>query len=161
MPAGIVTRAGAGAIVPLTAADIATQKYSHDESKRQYNETQAVESALRTQLTTPIDGDYLHPLRNIHTDMIDDSLHDIFTFLRITYGKITTGQLKAKEMEVDQMVYDPSTSVETIFNKIQDFQDICGLIGKDKTDSQLVDTAYLIFQKSGLFRDSLIRWNKK
>ena len=59
------------------------------------------------------------------------------------------------------MVYDPSTSVETIFNKIQDLQDICGLIGKDKTDSQLVDTAYLIFQKSGLFQDSLLRWNKK
>ena len=58
------------------------------------------------------------------------------------------------------MVYDPSTNVETIFNKIQDCQDICGLIGKDKTDSQLVDTAYLIFQKSGLFRDSLLRWKK-
>ena len=59
------------------------------------------------------------------------------------------------------MVYDPSTSVETIFNKIQDFQDICELIGKDKTDYQLVDTAYLIFRKLGLFRDSLLRWNKQ
>jgi hypothetical protein len=57
-------------------------------------------------------------------------------------------------------VYDPSTNVETIFNHIQDFQDICGLLNKAKTDTQLVDTAYFIFQKSGLFRDSLNRWNK-
>ena len=160
-PAGVATHAGAGAILTLTAADIATQKIKHDEKKRQYNEMQAIESALRTQLTTAIDGDYLRPLRNIHMDMINDSLQETFTFLRTTYGKITTSQLKAKEMEVDQMVYDPYTSVESIFNKIQDFQDICGLIGKHKTDSQLVDTAYLIFQKSGLFRDLLIRWNKQ
>ena len=159
-PAGVATRTGAGAVVTLTAADITTQKIAHDERKRQYNETQAVENALRNQLTNAIDGDYLRPLRNIHTDMISHSLEDIFTFLRTTYGKITTSELKAKESEVDALVYDPSTNVETIFNHIQDFQDICGLLNKAKTDTQLVDTAYLIFQKSGLFRDSLIRWNK-
>ena len=74
---------------------------------------------------------------------------------------MTTGQLKAKEAEVDDTVYDPSVSVDSVFNKVQDLQDICTLLGKHKTDTQLVDMSYLIFQKSGIFMDSLLRWNKK
>ena len=94
--AGIVTRVGARAAVPLTVAGIATQNITHDETKQLYNKTHAVESTLRIQLTTAINGNYLCLLRNVHTDMINDSIHDIFTFLRTTYGKITTGQLKSK-----------------------------------------------------------------
>ena len=71
-PAGIVICAGSGAIVTLTVLDIATQKISHNELKRQYNETQAVKSALQMQFTTSIDGNYLRPLRNMHTDMINN-----------------------------------------------------------------------------------------
>ena len=42
----IITRAGAGGVVLLTAADIATQKITHDETERFYKKTQAVESTL-------------------------------------------------------------------------------------------------------------------
>ena len=38
-PSCIVTPVGVGAIVPLTAAEIATQKIAHNELKRQYNKT--------------------------------------------------------------------------------------------------------------------------
>ena len=71
-PTGIVICAGSGAIVTLTVVDITTQKISHNELKRQYNETQAVKSALQMQFTTSIDGNYLRPLRNMHTDMINN-----------------------------------------------------------------------------------------
>ena len=50
-----------------------------------------------------INDEYLRPLRNVHTESITDSIPYIFTFLRTAYGKIKTGQLKAKESEVDNM----------------------------------------------------------
>ena len=81
---GVATRAG-GVVPPLTAADIATQKITHDERKRVYNECQAVEGALRKSLTTEIDEDYLRALRNATTDMITDTIPDIFTFLQSTF----------------------------------------------------------------------------
>ena len=136
---------------PLTAGDIAIQKIAHDEQRRQYNECQAVEHALRNQLTEAIYDEYLRPLRNLHTGTITDSIPEIFTFFQNTCGKLTTGQLKAKEAEVDDTMYDPSLSVDSVFNKVQDLQDICTLLGKHKSDTQLVDMAYLIFQKSGIF----------
>ena len=56
-------------------------------------------------------------------------------------------QLKEKEKDVDSLLCDPSYDVDTIFNKIQDFQDLCVMIENPKTDTQLVTYAYLIFTK--------------
>ena len=103
----------------------------YDETKRFYNEIISVESTLYTQLTASINGDYLL-FQNVHTDMINDSIPDIFTFLLTIYGKITTGQLEAKESEVDDMVYDPFTIVETVFNKVHIFKTCVLLLVKIK-----------------------------
>ena len=146
---------------PLTPAEIATQKNAHDESKRKYNEVQAVEIALRKQITDAIEDEFLQPLRNATTDMIQCSIQDIFDFLRTTYGKLSPAQLKAKENTIDSIIYDPSCNVDTIFNKIQDFQDLCVMLNNNKTDTQLVTYAYLIFQKTGVFMDGLKSWNEK
>ena len=157
--AGVATRAGAGNV--LTPTDIATQKIAFDERKRLYNECQAVEAILRTQIMDAIKRDYLHPLRNTTTDRITDPIPAIFDFLQNTYGRVTPVQLKEREREIEDHIYDPALTVDSVFNKIDNFQDICTLTGNTKTDNQLVTYAYLIFQKSGIFMDSLRRWNTK
>ena len=65
------------------------------------------------------------------------------------------------ESEIDDIIYDPATQVDSVFNKIDDFQDVCVLTSNAKSDTQLVNMAYLIFQKSGIFMNSLREWNKK
>jgi len=161
-PGGIVTRAGLGAVaVPLTAADIATQKLAHDELKRQFNECQAVEAALRKQIVEAIDGEYLQALRNPVTDTITSSILEIFDFLKQSYGRLSPGQLKQKETIIDNLVFNPEQNVDTVFNKIQEFNDLCSLLGNGKTDMQLVTYAYLIFQKTRIFTDGLKVWNSK
>ena len=159
-PGGAATRGGSGPL-PLTAADIATQKLAHDELKRQYNECQAVEVALRKQIIEAIDGEYLQSLRNPITDTITSSILDIFEFLKKSYGRLSPGQLKEKETILDNMVYDPATNVDTVFNKIQEFNELCTLLDNGKTDTQQVTYAYLIFQKTGIFMDGLKMWNSK
>ena len=57
---------------------------------------------------------------------------------------------------VDDMVYNPSQDIDTVFNKTQEYQDVCTY---PKTDKQLVTYAYLIFQESGIFMQSLKDWN--
>ena len=59
------------------------------------------------------------------------------------------------------MIYDPSTNVYTGFNKIHDHQDICQLMSQPKQDYQLINHAYIVFQKEPAFRDSLIQWNRR
>ena len=90
----------------------------------------------------------MQPLRDTMTDMIQCSIPDILDFLRTTYGKLSPAQLKEEENDVDSLICDPSCNVDTIFNKIQDFQDLCTMLDNVKTYTQLITYA-LIFQENG------------
>ena len=82
---GVMTRAQIEeGIAALTAADITRQKIKYDERLRLYNECQAVESALRDQITEAIQDEYLDSMRDSATDMINESIPDIFTYLQTT-----------------------------------------------------------------------------
>ena len=146
---------------PLTNEDIAMQKVNYENALRLYNECQAVEALLRTQIAETIEAEYLMPLRNNLTDMITDAIPDIFTFLIDNYGQPSPQELKQRETTLDNMVYDPSTHVNTIFLAIEDYKEICELIKQPVPDHQLVNYAYLTLQKHLAFRDSLKTWNKR
>ena len=59
------------------------------------------------------------------------------------------------------MTYNPANTFESVFNKIQDFQDICVLLQNSKSDTQLITYAYLVFQETSIFMTSLKDWNAK
>ena len=110
---------------------------------------------------TAIEEEYLQALRKLITDTIQCSIYDVFEFLKQSYGRLSPKQLKAKEHLIDTLVYYPSTNVNTVFNVIQEFDDLCRLLNNAKTDTQLVTYAYLICQKMGIFMDGLKNWNSK
>ena len=138
-----------------------TQKVAHDEALKRYYECQAVEQALRTQIIEAIDSEYLDVLRNIDTDMINESIPEIFQYLQENYGQVKEEQLVEKEDEVHQYIYDPQLSVDKVFSKITLFQDLCVITNNDHTDNQLVQMAYLIFNRTRAFVDALKKWNSK
>ena len=79
--------------------------------------------------------------------MINDSIPVIFTFLRANYDRITPGQLKERESVIDDLIYDPGTNVDTVFDKIQHFQDLCIIIGNTRTDTQFSHTRTSFFRR--------------
>ena len=133
--------------ITFTAADIAQQKASHDEALRQYLECQAVEQALRVQLIEAVDSIYLDALQNSDTDMIHDSLPKIMDHLMKNYGQVTLEDMHDKEQEVISMTYDPATPVDTVFSVVDKFRDLCILTEQPKSDAQLTNIAYIIFNK--------------
>ena len=80
--------------MPLIAVDIATQKYTFDDNKCKINECQTVKTDLRNQIIDAVAPDYVQYLRNATTDMINNTIPEIFTFLRDTYELLSSGQLK-------------------------------------------------------------------
>ena len=77
------------------------------------------------------------------------------------YGNITAMELMNRENNVLEFAYDPNTPIDVVFNRVQDFQDLCELVRKAKTDDQLKDLAYIILQKTGAFTDSLKTLNAR
>ena len=146
---------------PLTSAEIATQKSQHDEDVRLYNECQQVELALRNQLIEAIEPIYLKPLRNRNTDMINNPIPEIITFLKDRYGKISDPKLQDMERELLEFVWDPTDQPDTVFNRVDEYVDLCEMINQPINDRKQVQLAYCIFHKTGVYRDSLKDWNKK
>ena len=145
----------------VSAAELAYERALHDEKVRVYNECQAVEQALRNQLTDAIPDEYLDALRNVDSDMINDSIPDIITFLQTNYCQLTEQELSDREDRLKNSVFNPEDHVDLMFNKIKAFADLCVMTGNDKTDGQLVSIGYLIFNRTKAYMDSLKLWNAK
>ena len=92
----------------IFSAEVATQKVTHDDAVRKFYECQAVEQALRTQIIKAIDSEYLDALRHVDTDMINESIPEIFDFLQLNYGHITEEELVQKEEDLRNYDYDPT-----------------------------------------------------
>ena len=93
--------------------------------------------------------------------MLNDNVPDMFTFLTDTYEQLFPAELKEREKQIEDMLYNPSQGIDTVFNKIQEYQDLCALSHNPKTDMQLVTYANLVFQKTGIFMTSLNDWNSR
>ena len=50
--------------------------------------------------------------------MLNDTIPEFFTFLTDMYGQLSPSKLKLREKMVDEMVYDPSQGIDTVFKKI-------------------------------------------
>ena len=143
----------------ITAAEVATQKAAHEGELKKYYECQAVEQALRTQIIEAVEADYLDALRNVNTDMINETIPEIFDYLQTNYGQVTEEEMVTKEDDLKNYAYDPKAPVDKVFTQIATFQDLCLITNNGKTDKQLCQLAYLIFHRTRTFQDSLKIWN--
>ena len=114
---------------------------------------------MRQQLVEAIEPDYVDALRDSHTHMVQDSIPVIIVHLQQTYGKLTDEDSSEKEDVLKAHVYNPSKTIDGIFNKIMKHQDRCILMKNPLSDKQQVNIAYEIFNRSQVFQNSLMKWN--
>ena len=147
--------------IQITAAVVAQQKSAWDESKRIFNECQAVEQVLRQQIIEAIEPEYLEPLRDQYTEMVNDDIPTIFEHLLTTYGEVSDEDLLDWDSDMKSYTYDPAKSVDDVFNKLRKHQELASLMGNPMTEKQQTTIAYSIFNKTNIFKQNLIKWNRK
>lgn len=133
----------------------------HKEHVRVFREVQGVENALRQQITSAIEKDYLAALRNRATNSITIPIHEIIKYLFMTYGKITPTKLQEKEVKVKQIVYDPTTPIDVIFNPVDDLVDYANAANFPYSNEQIINLAYIILMNTGKFGNYIREWNRK
>ena len=79
--------------------------------------------------------------------------------MQTNFGRVPDKNLGDKKDEVKSFRYDLATPVDSVLNRIKAFQDLCVLTENQKTDRQLTQLAYLVFNKNKAFMDSLKTWN--
>ena len=99
---------GAIVIPPGTTNHLANiYREQHKERLRVFREVQAVEQALRQQIVTAIEPQYLEAFTEPATGRINDNVHQLIKKLYQLYGRVTPQKLQNQEDKIRQMVYDP------------------------------------------------------
>ena len=93
--------------------------------------------------------------------MIPTNIPAIFEFLQANYGKISPNLLMEIEDALKDQIYDTTEPIDSIFNKVDRFADLCGLIKDPLSDRRNIMLAYKILPKNNAFMNSLKTWNRK
>ena len=118
-----------------------------------------MELSLTNQLIEAFELEYFQALMNSTTNMINNDILIITTFLQSIYSHITDIKMINMEHNLTSTVYDTSKPVNSVFNKITKHADLCDLNDIPINEKRQVQCAYVIFQKSRAYLDSLKKWN--
>ena len=91
----------------------------HKRAMGVYRECREVERALMRHITTAVESKYIDFLKNDDTDLIDDDIPTVLTYLFSNYGKVPTRTVKDKEQEVLTTPFVPSDPMVTIYRPIE------------------------------------------
>ena len=133
----------------------------HKEHVRVFREVQGVENALRQQITSAIEQDYLMALRNRPTNSITLPIYAIIKHLFTMYGKVSPTKLLAKEAKIKQLIYNPTTLLDVILNPIDDLADYASAANNPYSNEQIINFAYIMLLNTGKFGSYIREWNRK
>ena len=83
------------------------------------------------------------------------SIIDIITYLRVVYGRISPAQLIQLETKIQNLAYDPTTPINTVFNAIKDLAEYADMVNNEYSENQLISKAYNIINCTRVFRESI------
>ena len=132
----------------------------HAELLREYHETMRTDQALTQQVINTFDKIYTRSLRNRHTGYANVTAINIVEHLYTTYGRITSMDLEQNDIRM-KAPYDPTQPIENLFNQLEEGQEYAEAGQAPLSTLQLINTAYLLVFKTGVYRDACRDWNRR
>lgn len=130
----------------------------HAENVRLFRETIDVERALKRQIISAIDKEYIKELYDDVTSTITMTIPQILTFLFTRYGEVTNQRVVTEEEKVKNFTWNIIDPPVVLFNLIEDLQTISDAANNPKTISQLINYGLEIIKNTGEFETALLAW---
>ena len=142
-------------------ADALNLREEHRNNVAQYRECREVEKALLRHITTAVESRYIDFLKNEDTDLVEDDIPTVLTYLFTNYGKVPTREVKEKEREVLDTSFVPSDPMVTIYRPIEQLRTLAQIAKIPYTESQIVDFGIHLIKNTRDFETALGEWNRK
>ena len=140
--------------------DAMNLREQHKQDIRLYRECREVERALLRHVTTAVESKYIDFLKNEDTDLIEDDISTVLTYLFTNYGKVPTRVVKEKENEVLATPFIPSDPMVAIYRPIEQLRTLADIAGIPYTESQIVDFGIQLIKSTRDFETALGEWNR-
>ena len=156
------TNPGATPPMPVcaTAAAVSSIETRHAEHLRAWEEYNAIMQALKNQFIEAVDKIYLKAIQDRVTEYTNVTLYDMLQHLYDNYGKITKDKLEKNRQEMNK-AYDVTMPIETLFAQIEDCVDFSDAAQSPYLQTQILNTVFLLIQKTGVFNKECRKWRKK
>ena len=145
----------------LPAATRAITLQEHKTQQDEFNLYTFVENALRQQLIKAVPDDYIKALEDPTFGYSNSSALDILTHLWDNYGTIDADELQHNARALNTPSWNPSTSIESLFAKIQSHADFATAGGVTIPDALLAQAAYCNIESTGLYPTYCDGWRAK
>ena len=136
------------------------QARTHSEELRVFHEIRGIERTLFQQIVQAIDTAYLASARNRTTGQFNGTVYETLSHLIAVHGKISPSQLNDLETTTKNMVYDPQSPVDVVFNQVEDLVEFGDMANCPFSAGQTINIAYTIINKTRKFKDAIIAWNR-
>ena len=141
-----------------TQFQIAEAVREHEEALREWYEIEALNKAIKKQITAAIEEPYLRAVR-VGTGLNNVSVIDILNHLFNNYGRLTEKELNDNNT-LFHKEWNPDEAFELIITQIDDCAEMADIAGNPYTATQILNNAYTIVQNTGMFVQDLKEWKR-
>ena len=116
----------------------------HKEKQDAHKRCKDVERALLRHVQSAMDEEWLDTLINEDTQLIEDDIEDVITYLEENYGHIPSEELKEMENAIIATVYNPVDSMLAVFRPIEKLKAKAIKAKRSYTEEQPLDSALTV-----------------
>lgn len=142
-----------------TDQEMRQKEADHAENLRKFNEYTNVMTALRKQILSSVDDNYLKARKRPLTGYATVPVTDLMTHLFDNYGKLTPQHLHDNDTKFKEK-WD-GTDITGFFATIDDCIELATIGNQPYTDSQILNTVYYTIFNTGLFNKHCRTWKDK
>lgn len=152
----------ANPVIPpgATGPQIANLQQQHTTLKECFATYQNVMAAARQILVQSINPVYLRAIRNANTFYGHLSPNDLLAFLADRYGQLLPHEIEKVEADMKKP-WSPNDPFEIIIEQIEDAVDTMDSIGQPFSPAQILNNAYLLVHKTGLYLQECKDWRNR
>ena len=147
--------------VGMSWEEMQARRLVYNDERNEFQKAHAIQAALKQQINEAIEPDFLKDLQHPISKTIEHPIHIIFETLFRKYGKINNKILRERRTELEQYNYNASLPPDTIFNMIDEYEELTIHAESPITLPQKIDIGYTIFQETGKFSRALRKWTQK
>jgi hypothetical protein len=130
---------------------------SNSEKVRKWKEYNNIQRALKKQLASSIEKIYLDAHHDDNVGYENVSIHVLIQYLFDEFGDITPINLRANAKRLDKD-WDLNQPIQTLYSRIKEIQAYAQAGNRTFTFHQLVDAAYTIIYKRGVYYNDCDDW---
>ena len=142
-----------------TDSQIEYTKRKHEEIIREYHLFNAIDAALKLQLTKAVDKTYTRGIFDRINGYAMRTTRDIIEYLYRTYGSVIPAQLIANDHNF-KSPYGRSIDLETYFNSLEDCLHMAEAAGQPYFEGQTLTTATGAISQYQRFPLAMREWNR-